>query len=211
MEVINVMAVSLDGKIASYPGEPDAERRQLGFTNDDDHQHLIELVRSADAIVVGRSSIEASGGAFQEPNQEGRSPIWVVLSRSGPSESSVLWRQTGVERWLVTQEPLPSRSLDPKCRNIVAGKGSAARAALEALRSAGAQRVLLFGGAEINGLFYNENLVDRIILTICPIILGEGAPVPIIRGKLNSPVKMSLVYSQCKGNLVFLNYKIHKN
>ena len=40
LTITNVMAVSLDGKIASHAGETDSARRTLNFTNDVDRQHV---------------------------------------------------------------------------------------------------------------------------------------------------------------------------
>src|SRR3954469_10047608 len=93
LEIVNVMAVGLDGRIAARAGEPDTERESSGFTHADDKAHLLELVRGADAIIVGANSLIASGGAFEEVNAKGVVPTWVVLTTAGLPPESPFWRQ----------------------------------------------------------------------------------------------------------------------
>lgn len=211
MQIINVMAASLDGRIASHAGEADGSRRALGFTNDDDHQHLLDLIQTADAIIVGRSSIEASGGAFVGRNAKGNYPIWAVLTNGGISPQSRFLEQRELDRWLVSRAPLPELPAEATLRNIVTGERCAAEVVVEALAMAGVERVLLFGGSEINRLFYNAGLVDQLILTVCPLILGSPAAIPLVAQPLDNPVNLVLLASHPKGNLVFLTYKVRKN
>jgi 5-amino-6-(5-phosphoribosylamino)uracil reductase len=210
LEIINVMAASLDGKIASHPGERDKTRRELGFTNDDDRAHLLEMIKTADAVIVGRSSVEASGGAFPGRNGKGAFPIWVVLTNAGMRPDARVLQQADLPRWLVSRAPLPGLPLQPTLRNVVAGERAVTDVVVDELRAAGAERILLFGGAEVNGIFYKAGLVDQLVLTLCPIIIGHADAVPLVREVLPEPAKLALVSSQPKGNLVFLTYKLTK-
>jgi dihydrofolate reductase len=45
------------------------------------------------------------------------------------------------------------------------------------LKKDSAQDIWLVGGAEINGLFLNHGLIDKIILTVIPVVLGKGIPI----------------------------------
>ncbi len=211
MKVTNVMAVSLDGRIASHPGEKDKERRALGFTNDDDRAHIESLVKACDAVIVGSSSIKASGGAFAVLNDKGVHPHWYVLTRAGlPAESRFL-RQDKLPRTQVSERPLPGLKASPTLRNVVATKESTARTALREIEAANLSRVILFGGSEVNRVFYQENLVDEVILTVCPLIIGASSAVPLVAPELSRPVSLTLTSSQPKGNLVFLTYTVHKH
>lgn len=211
MKVTNVMAVSLDGRIASRPGETDKERRALGFTNDDDRAHVEALVKAADAVIVGASSIKASGGAFEVLNDKGVHPHWFVLTRSGLPADSRFLRQEKLPRTLVSERPLAGMKVTPTLRNVVATKESVARTTLREIDAAKLSRVLLFGGSEVNRIFYQENLVDEVILTVCPLIIGASAAVPLVAPELSRPVSLSLTSSQPRGNLVFLTYTVHKH
>ena len=203
------MAVSLDGRIASHPGETDAARAGLGFTNEDDRRHLLSLLATADAVVVGRSSLSASGGAFAQRNDRGAFPVWAVLTNAGLPADARFFTQTELPRWLVSAAPLALPPAAAGVRNVVAGPGqSTARAAVTALQAAGARRVLLFGGSEVNRQFYAEGLVDRLILTVCPLILGAAAALPLVAPELPRPVSLTLDGCRPQGSLVFLEYRV---
>ncbi len=211
MKITNVMAISLDGRIASHPGEKDSERRALGFTNADDRAHIEALVKTADAVIVGSSSIKASGGAFEVLNDKNVYPHWFVLTRAGlPAESSFL-RQDKLPRTLVSERPIPGLKATASLRNVVATKESVPQTIIKELNAAKLSRVILFGGSEVNRVFYQENLVDEVILTVCPLILGTSQAVPLVAPELSRPVSLTLTSSQPRGNLVFLTYTVHKH
>ncbi len=211
MKITNVMAVSLDGRIASQPGERDSARRALGFTNDDDRAHIEALVRSADAVIVGSSSVQASAGVFEVVNDRGVSPVWVVPTRAGLAADARFYRQTIVSRWLVSPAALGNVPSSAGVRQLVYGGEPMGRFIVRELAAAGHSRVILFGGSEINRHFYQEGLVDEVILTVCPLILGAENAVPLVSPPLTLPVSLALVASQPKGNLVFLTYTVQKH
>ncbi len=208
MQIVNVMAATLDGAIAAHADEADTARAASGFTPPDDRDHLLGLVRTADAVVVGARSLIASGAAFEERNAHGRLPLWVVLSNRGLPPELPFWRQAAVPRLLVSQKPLSMPVSSPNLENLVVGPGSAPRFVVEALKARGCERVLLFGGAEVNRQFYAEGLVDQLWLTVCPLILASSAALPLVRPELPRPVHLRLLTSQSRGDLVFLNYQV---
>lgn len=210
MQIINVMAASLDGRIASHPNETDVARQTLGFTTADDRAHLLALLDTADAVIVGRSSLMASGGAFARRNHRGAWPIWAVLTNTGLPEDAGFFRQVELPRWLVSSVPLALPPAAAGVRNLVTGAAPPARTLVDAFASAKVERALLFGGSEINRQFYAEGLVDRLILTLCPLILGASTGVPLVAPDLPEPVRLTLVASQPQGNLVFLEYHVQK-
>ena len=59
MKIINVMASSVDGFIGAKPNESDIERQQVRISSKADHDHLLSLMKSADAIIVGASSVKS--------------------------------------------------------------------------------------------------------------------------------------------------------
>ena len=208
MQITNVMAVSLDGRIASHPDETDEERSRLGFTNDDDREHLLDLLKSTDAVIVGSSSLKASGGAFAVRNDQGRFPIWAVLTNRGLTDGHRFYQQSELPRWLVSKEALDLPSGQSMIRNLVCGDAAPPRVIVDALSAAGCQRVLLFGGSSVNKQFYAEGLVNRLIVTVCPIILARSHALPLVAPDLPFPVHLRLGASQQLGNLVILSYDL---
>ena len=68
MKIINVMAASLDGKIAAHSKESDGARRSYGFTNKDDQEFVRQQLLTADAVITGANSLRASGSAWEVKN-----------------------------------------------------------------------------------------------------------------------------------------------
>ena len=70
------LAMSIDGKIS--PARP----FRSGWTSRADHRRLLELRRSADALLVGRATLEADGMTLTVPGAA-RQPLRCVASTSG--------------------------------------------------------------------------------------------------------------------------------
>lgn len=210
MHVINVMAMSLDAQIASHATERDEVREAQGFTNPDDRDHLLALVRTADAVIVGSRSLLASGGgAFEERNAAGDLPVWVVMTNAGLPPNAAFWQQEAVPRCIASRAPLAFPAHAGSVAPIVYGTEPPARRVVQALEARGVRRVLLFGGSEINRAFYAEGLVNELWITVCPLILGAKDGIPLVKAPLPAPTHLRLVTSQCRGDLVFLNYTVH--
>lgn len=69
-------AISADGKISSL------EQRPSGWTSPADHQRLLELRRHADAIFVGRRTLQTDNMSLTVPQRE-RQPLRCIASASG--------------------------------------------------------------------------------------------------------------------------------
>ena len=70
------LAISIDGKISSSPPRPS------GWTSADDHARLLELRENADAILVGRGTLEADQMSLTRPGKIPQ-PLRCVVSRTG--------------------------------------------------------------------------------------------------------------------------------
>jgi len=65
--------------------------------------------------------------------------------------------------------------------------------------------VWLVGGAEIISTFMNLNLVDEIILSVIPILLGNGIP---LFNNIAKETKFKLINATDYEKLVELHYKV---
>jgi 2,5-diamino-6-(ribosylamino)-4(3H)-pyrimidinone 5'-phosphate reductase len=70
------LAISADGKISSTPPRPS------GWTSRADFERLLELRKSADAILVGRGTLEADSMTMTVPESD-RQPLRCVVSHDG--------------------------------------------------------------------------------------------------------------------------------
>ena len=210
MQIINVMGASIDGRIASHPNESDAERKRYGFTNEADHAHLRRLLATCDEVIVGGHSVNVSGGVMEVQREDGVYPTWVLCSNSGFASDQPIWSQPNTPKWLVSRKALAEGRCPGGVRNVVYGGEGVAKAAVEACRAAEFERVLLFGGGIINRAFYAAGVVDELILTVCPVVVGRSSGVPVVAPELDVPVHLKLNQTETEGDLVFLHYLVKR-
>lgn len=153
--------MSLDGRIASFPG-----RRWI--TSEAARADAMKLRAHCDAILVGAETVRVDDpqlilrGAGKSPQ-----PLRVVWSRSGklPPGSKILTDEFR-DRTLVFQ-------------------GKSLLSVLCDLGRRGVQHVLIEGGGRTHGEAFDRGLVDRVVFYIAPILLGGSTPAVGGRGKLD--------------------------
>ena len=206
MKVINVMGASVDGFIAASPEESDADRERYGFTGPADRRHLDEVLAGADAVIVGGHSVNVSGGVIPAARAAGGFPTWIFLTNHGFAADAPIWRHPEVPKWLAgngggtAQASGASKIITEADDNLLAHR------IREACRAAGFERVLLFGGGRVNRLFYQAGLVDELILTVCPVIVGQSTGVPIVAPGLDSPKLLKIASVRNEDDMVFIRY-----
>jgi 2,5-diamino-6-(ribosylamino)-4(3H)-pyrimidinone 5'-phosphate reductase len=99
------LAISADGKISSSPPRPS------GWTSSADHQRLLDLRKTADAILVGRGTLEADRMTMVVPDRS-LQPLRCVVSHSGSFDFQhpVFQRPGGHIHLLVTGAAAPASS-----------------------------------------------------------------------------------------------------
>lgn len=208
IRIINVMASSIDGYVASSDGQTDTERHDQGFTSSEDRDHLDALIRSADAILLGSKTMAAAQGALEVPKEDGTYPVWITFTNRGIPAENRFWQQHHIPRWTISCEPLPSLTSDVP--NFYYGDENLVDFTFRLMETSRFRRVLLFGGGEINRLFYENDAVDELIVTICPILVAHSEAVPIVNPGIKQPVQLVLKNLERKNNLIFAHYLINK-
>lgn len=135
-----------------------------------------DFYQSIDALVMGRKTYQASLALGAGEWVYPGKPCYVFTRQHQPSEQSdVLFTSASPDR--VVQE----------------------------METRGLQRVWLVGGAELLASFLKLQLIDEFILSIVPLVLGEGIP---LFAPSNAEVSLTLVeLQQYPGGLVQLKYK----
>jgi 2,5-diamino-6-(ribosylamino)-4(3H)-pyrimidinone 5'-phosphate reductase len=184
------MAMTADGKIAT------ANRAVSSFTSAQDHEHLLELRATADAVMAGARTVDSA------PINLGPGPVKfrrqrlkrglaeynlrVIVSRSGSvnPRAKIFQRRFSPIIILTTRRAGALRL--KRLRGLadvvkVCGRNEINfRAALRWLRERWrVKRLLCEGGGELNGALFRAGLVDELHLTICPKIFG-GRHAPTI-------------------------------
>jgi 2,5-diamino-6-(ribosylamino)-4(3H)-pyrimidinone 5'-phosphate reductase len=183
-------AMTADGKIAP------ASRRFEPFGGPRDHQHLLELRATADAVMAGARTVD--------------------LDRVNMGPGPVKYRRARLRRGLAEYNlrviVSGTGTIDPKAEIfrrrfspiIILTSGRVARARLRRLQELAdevrvcgqdeidftaalrwlaakwkVKRLLCEGGGEVNGALFQAGLVDEVHLTVCPLIFGgRDAPTP---------------------------------
>jgi 5-amino-6-(5-phosphoribosylamino)uracil reductase len=181
------MAMSMDGKIATKARGP----VKLGSARDS--RRMAEIRAEHDVVVNGTGTflaypfpLKVSGADLVRervkrnlPSQ----PASALVSSRLKIPTRTAWEKAAeIERWAFCGKGAPRAVVErlEKAGVIVVG-GRAERVApaemLRTLEKAGKERILLEGGGDFNSLFLEKGLVDRIYLTLVPIVIG-GAEAP---------------------------------
>ena len=153
---------------------PEGGAAQLG--GEGDRRALEQALTWADACLIGAATLRAhqctclirNPQLLEQRRQEGRpgQPVAVVVSRSSDFDADWLFFSQPLQRWLLAPAPLH----DGFERWIPLGESWANR--LKALGSAGIQRLVLLGGANLAADLLAADCVDALQLTLVPKLLG---------------------------------------
>jgi len=184
------MAMTADGKIAT------ANRAVSSFTSVHDHEHLLALRATADAVMAGARTVDSApinlgpGPAKYRRQRLKRGlaeyNLRVIVSRSGSvnSRAKVFQHRFSPIIILTTRRAGTSRLKQLRALadavKICGRKEINFSAALRWLRQQWrVKRLLCEGGGELNGALFRAGLVNELHLTICPKIFG-GRRAPTI-------------------------------
>jgi len=188
------MAMAADGKIAT------ANRFISSFGSERDHEHLLELRATADAVMAGARTVDSAditmgpGGARfrQQRLKRGLAEfnLRVIVTGSGSlnPDAHVFKHRFSPIIILTTQRASPAKL--KRLRAVgddvqICGKNEInPRSALCWLRARWKVRCLLCeGGGDLNDAMFRAGLVDEIHLTICPKVFGGRSAPTIAEGQ----------------------------
>ena len=213
------MAMTADGKIAT------ANRAVSSFGSARDHEHLLELRATADAVICGARTADLNAinlgpgpARFRRARlRRGLAEynLRVLVSGSGTINpaaeifrhrfSPIIILTTG--RALSARRKVLRRVADEV--KVFGEREINLRVALRWLqRTRGVNRLLCEGGGELNDALFRTGLVDELHLTVCPKIFG-GRHAPTIADGLGFPnlaaaARFELQSSRRVGDEMFL-------
>lgn len=199
LKVILNFALSADGKISTTSRSP------AHFTSKRDLERLREIRNQADAILVGRGTLEADQMTLTAPKGN---PWRCVISRSGNFDAEhPLFHSEGGPRHLIvdSEESLPDLPANIHRMNLASW--------LNTLReNPNINTLLCEGGGQLTKELFLLDLVDEINLTWAPHTLLGGAGAPTLTGLpgefLPSSRSYQLVECQPAGDgEVFIKYQ----
>lgn len=169
--VLGRIAQTLDGRIATPSGA------SFWISGKEDILHTHRLRALFDAVVVGAGTVRADDPQLTTRHCPGRSPVRVVLDterRLGPGH--VVFRG-GPPTLLFCAAERAAPAGDAEVIGVGrAGEGLDLPAVLAALAARGLRRVFVEGGGVTVSRFLAAGLLDRLHVTVAPLLLGAGVP-----------------------------------
>lgn len=175
-------AITADGKVSTVNKDP------AHFTSKADLNRLLMIRKRADAVLVGRGTLEADNMSITIPSELNpvRQPLRCIVSRSGKFDlAHKVFHTEGGAIHLLATEPAPD--YDPSSYEAVGAivhRGPLV-AFLSTLRSQhGVEILLCEGGGTLVRALSELDAIDEVNLTFAGHTLFGGADAPTITGHL---------------------------
>lgn len=214
------MASSLDGKIATK------KRGPVKLGSNYDFKRMQEIRAMQDLVICGAGTFRAhpvpltvrEPQLLQERQAAGLSaqPISaIVSSRLNLPRSNPYVQAATIERWIFCGAKAPKSAItfwEKKGIRVIRGRNTipSAKEIYRYWEKVALRNVLMEGGGELNASFLEANLVDRIYLTLCPILVGGAESPSFFEGKGFRPgkfPKFRLMESRPVGDELYLIYE----
>jgi len=208
--VVLSAAITLDGKIGQ-------RNKKTILSSKSDKIRVHKLRSKFDAILVGKNTIEEDDPLLTVRYVKGKNPIRIILDSHGTikNSSQVIKTAKKIPTIIVTSELASKKNLN-RLNNlpldvIVCGKNKVnLKKLVSILYKKGIKKILLEGGGTLNFSFLKNNLINEIIVTLTPFVLGSENSVNFFEGTIKetklSSFKLKKV--QKNKNEIVLNYKI---
>lgn len=215
------MAMTADGKIAT------ANRVVSSFSSRGDHDHLLALRATTDAVMAGARTVDLNpiklgpGPARYRRLRRRRGlsayNLRIIVSRAGTvSPRAEIFRHRLSPIILLTTRRASVRrrkrlrAVADEVKICGAKEVDFPRALRWLRRKWKVKRLLCEGGGELNDALFRAGLVDELHLTVCPMIFG-GRAAPTIAdglgaGRLAKASRFELKSAKRRGDELFLVY-----
>lgn len=143
-----IAAMSVDGYIAR-----DEQEASTNWTSKEETKHFLKLTKQAGAVIMGRKTYATIPDKYRPLTDR----INVIYTRDN-SQQPQLSSTSQLEKGKAYYTNLPPAEL------------------LSQLGAKGVEQVALCGGASLYNYFWRAGVVERLLLTIEPIMFGQGIP-----------------------------------
>jgi 2,5-diamino-6-(ribosylamino)-4(3H)-pyrimidinone 5'-phosphate reductase len=181
-KVILSAAMSVDGKIATRTHRSNLSSRI-------DKVRLHRLRSKVDAILVGKNTVKIDDPLLTVRYARGKNPTRIVLdSRAEISlHSKIIRTSHKVPTIIVVSGMAPKRRLDALARYpvqiVCAGKSKISLTRMfSILKKQNITSVLAEGGGTLNWELIRQGLVDEMIVTVTPYVVGGRDAVTLVEG-----------------------------
>lgn len=202
--------MTADGKIATRNGNS-------AISSDADLRRVHQLRNSVDAIMVGISTVLADDPQLtvRFGTAGSRPPTRVVVDSTGriPSSSKLLKKANELNTIVATSDRISfddiRRIESTGAKVLVAGRDKVdLKKVFRMLEKMGYKRILVEGGGELNWSVLKLRIVDELIITISPRIVGGRSAITLVegegRGRISEgiPLKLRDVKRHANGEII---------
>lgn len=202
--------MTLDGKIATNTGDSKLSSKK-------DKVRIHKLRAKVDAILVGRNTVERDDPLLTVRYVKGKNPIRVVLdSKATLSSKSRIIKTCGKIPTIIAVSKKARRKNINRLKKyhvevIVTGENHVnVKKLLKRLTKRKIKKILLEGGGTVNWEFVKNRLLDEVIITITPYLIGGKNATTLVEGNgyslISKAVKLKLRTYNNFGNEVVLRY-----
>jgi 2,5-diamino-6-(ribosylamino)-4(3H)-pyrimidinone 5'-phosphate reductase len=210
--VILSAGLSLDGKIATRTGDSKLSSKK-------DIVRVHKLRASVDAILVGKRTMMIDNPSLTVKYARGKSPIRIILDSKGSikPDSKIVKTCRKFPTIIVVSEKISKKNFARlQSYNLEVLKCGQNRIdlkkLLQILLTRNIKKLLVEGGGTTNWSFFKEKLVDEVIVTLTPFILGGKDATSLVQGegfaKISQACSLTLKKVYRMKNELILHYTI---
>ena len=175
-------AITLDGKLATRTGDSKLSTKR-------DKIRVYKLRSKVDAIIIGKNTAKIDDPLLSIHNVKGKNPIRIVLDSNGTldTNSRIIKTCSKIPTIIAVSKKAKPRNLEKLKKFpitiLVCGNDKInIKNLLKILKQKKIKNVLLEGGGITNWTFLKENLVDDIIITVTPYLVGGDTSTTLVDG-----------------------------
>ena len=207
--------MTIDGKIATNLGDSKISSKQ-------DLRRLHRLRSSVDAVIIGISTVIADNPKLtvRLVKRHGTTPVRIIVDSIGriPLDSKILKSASKINTIVAVTKRASDERVD-KIKSagaivIVAGtKTVDLKELFFILKKMGFNKILVEGGGELNWSILQLGIVNELMVTVAPRIVGGRTATTLVEGdgyeRISNGIKMELIkVSRQNNGEVVLYYKL---
>ena len=209
-KVILSAAMTLDGKIATKTGDSKLSSKQ-------DKVRIHKLRSKVDAILVGSNTVKRDDPFLTVRHTKGKNPLRIILDSKAniDQKSQIIKTCKKIPTIIAVSKKASKKNIDklkkyPLEIIITGNKLVNIKNLLRILSKKKIKTLLVEGGGTVNWEFVKQGLVDEIIITITPYLVGGKNAITLVDGEgfslIQKAKKLKLKKTCRLGNEIVLHY-----
>lgn len=211
-KVILSAAMTLDGKIATKKGDSRLSSKQ-------DKVRIHKLRSKVDAILVGSNTVKRDDPMLTVRYTKGKNPLRVILDSKAEInlKSQIIKTCKKIPTILAVSKKASKQNISNLKKHsleiVVVGENKInIKNLLKALSKKKIKTLLVEGGGTVNWEFIKQGLVDEMIVTVTPYLVGGQKAISLVEGegfsKIQNSKKLKLKKIYKLGNEIVLHYNL---